>query len=159
MKHFAATTAWYLGISSTLALNSAERFGPSVKALVRRTMRPAEGTIDEFVVHPGKVFAVHLRRISDSSRFAVSDAVHSFSGTLTFLGAEWDWHQWNYELSVAGGRLLLRGTCMRSAQTLETRKIVYDHEDRAQVHIVEHFVRTDEATFEALRSDLHHDPR
>ncbi len=107
------STAYFYG---PVVYTSAEggRGVGNASSLVQRIVRPGSAEIEEYVLQPasqtGERAVDHvakLRRIGDSAKFAAIDAESTFSGTMTFVGPEWAYTSWTYELVLSAGGTLV----------------------------------------------------
>jgi hypothetical protein len=152
-KHSLAV-AWYVGTSTTTSPDGSRPYGPPKTVAVRRTLDPEHGTIDEYVVHPGRELPTKLVRLAGASTFEASDAARSFTGKLAFTGAEWDWDAWTYEITMTDGSGSLRGDGKRTPRTIDTSKVFLGPDGAPKARIVDHLERVDERVFEATRATL-----
>jgi hypothetical protein len=152
--HASVEVAWYVGTTRTTSPDGATSYGPPKTVAVRRTLDPARGTIDEYVVHPGRELPTTLVRSAEPSTFDASDAARSFTGKIVFRGREWAWDAWTYEIAMSDGSGTLRGEGTRTADAITTTKTFFSSEGKPKARIVDQLERVDEKTFEAARAAL-----
>jgi hypothetical protein len=145
---------YYAGTSSMTSPDGTIPFGPPSDVVVERVIDPAARTISENVIHPGRSFPTMLERVGDTTTFRASDAAASFSGTLTFSGAEWAWDAWTYDIAMADGSGTLRGRGTRSATDMKTEKTFYAPDGTPKMRLQEDLTRIDAKTYEAKREAL-----
>lgn len=150
-------THYYVGTVITTAPDGVQAYGPELKIAARRGLDADAGTIEEYVVHPGKAYPTRLRRTEGSGEgvvFAAEDEARSFSGTVTFTGPDWAWTAWAYDIVLRDGSGSLRGTGRADARSIDTDKLFIGPDGQPRARIREHLERVDAPTFTRTRDEL-----
>jgi|JI10StandDraft_1071094.scaffolds.fasta_scaffold565675_2 hypothetical protein len=145
-----AAVRYYVGSATTTSPDGAHAYGPATTIAARRTIDSAAGTIDEYVVHPGRAFPTHLQRgraAGSGVVFTATDEADSFSGTVTFAGPDWAWTTWTYDLAMRDGSGTLRGEGRSDGTTIDTDKLFIDRDGQPRARIREHLAEVDARTF------------
>jgi hypothetical protein len=148
---------YYVGSATTTSPDGAQAYGPAITIAARRTVDSAAGTIDEYVVHPGRAFPTRLRRgrdVGSSVAFTATDEADSFSGTVTFAGPDWAWTTWTYDLSMRDGSGTLCGEGRSDGATIDTDKLFVGPDGQPRARIREHLAEVDASTFARAESEL-----
>ncbi len=152
-----AEVRYYVGSTTTTSPDGARAYGPASTIAVRRTVDSAAGTIDEHVVHPGRVYPTRLRRSGVAGVevvFAATDDAGSFAGTVTFAGPDWAWTTWNYEIVLRDGSGTLRGSGRSVGATIDTDKLFVGPDGQPRARIREHLAEVDARTFARAEGEL-----
>lgn len=146
---------YYVGTTATTSPDGAQPYGPAKTVAVRRTVDPAQGSIEELVVHPGEQFFTELqRRPGDAAVFTTRDRAGSFGGTVSFTGPEWAWTAWTYDIAMSDGSGKLQGSGRLGARSLDTDKLFVGPDGQPRARIVEHLEQVDEPTYASTRDRL-----
>ncbi|PCC71805.1 hypothetical protein SAMN02745121_03157 [Nannocystis exedens] len=151
----AVVATYYVGTTATTSPDGSQPYGPAKTIAVRRTVDPAQGSIEELVVHPGEQFVTLLqRRPGDAAVFAASDRAGGFTGTVTFTGPEWAWTAWTYDIAMTDGSGELQGTGRLGERSLDTDKLFVGPDGQPRARIAEHLEQVDEPTYASARDGL-----
>ncbi len=99
-------------------------------SLIRREVRPSAGKIIETAVQSGRgpdekaeEYVTELSRKGSTTVFEAKEEGGTFTGTVSFKGAEWKWRSWVYDLDLtSGGKLTGSGSL--NERGVKTRKIL-----------------------------------
>lgn len=136
------SVAYYYGDVLILSPDGGARIGKTV-SLVKRSIEPDAGRIVETVLQPprnpkdaAKDIVTTMRRIGETGEFAAEDEGRTFSGTLTFAGADWVFNRWTYAIEMKdGSRLAGEGTL--DEQGIKTDKLFSDPQGAARFRLKE----------------------
>jgi hypothetical protein len=133
------------GTMTTTSPDGKTPYGPPKPFLVTRTLKPAEGIIEERLVRDRKIIVTTLtRQASDQLVFRCTDAEGTFDGTITFGSNPFAFSSWTYAISTAdGGRIEGRGSW--DAVGLRTVKTFLDKSGAPRARIVDELAPVDEA--------------
>jgi hypothetical protein len=121
-------------------------YGPPKTVVARRTVSPSEGTISEYVVHPGEEHPSTLTRVGDTNVFRAEDEANTFEGTVTFEGPEWEWTRWTYDIEMSDGSGSVTGTGRLDGNGMETEKVFSGPDGAPVARITEHLEQIDNET-------------
>lgn len=135
-------TKYYYGEVLISSPDGKTPYGKSV-SLIKRTVDPANSIITEIVLQPArdpkqkpKDINTVLKREGSTNVFSTADDAKTFSGKLTFTGAEWSWNNWTYDIKLADGSKL-DGKGVHSEAGIKTEKTFYKPDGVASILIKE----------------------
>jgi hypothetical protein len=118
----AESESYYAGTMTVSSPDGLKAYGPPKTALVRRTLNPAKGTIVEAVMQDKLIVATWTLKPGSKTVFDVTDADHTFSGTVTVVGDPWQYSAWDYAINMADGSGAITGRGNWDAAGIHTRK-------------------------------------
>lgn len=158
----ANTISFFYGMVKFTSPDGKRLFGEST-SLVKRVVQPAAWRIEEIVAQPGRKpgdppveHITQLSRIGNvgsSATFGAVDVGKTFTGTLSFKGAEWAWESWTYDIALAaGGKITGEGTLSKDG--IRTRKNMFNKEGQPTVLVAEDLRPITEQKYNELRLSL-----
>lgn len=134
-------------------------YGKSV-SLVKRIIDPSNNTITEIVEQPPrdrKQQPINIRtvltRLGNLNIFSAIDDGHTFSGSLSFSGSEWNWDKWTYEIKMSDGSKL-DGIGFIDAAGLKTQKTFYKPDGKASVKLKENLNTINSAEYDIRHKEI-----
>lgn len=102
-------------------------------SLIKRTISPTDFNITEDLIQPPRLdgrTAFHdvttIIRVDSTSTLIATDSLQSFVGKLTFVGSDWEWTGWTYQIRGIGGDLsgsTVEGTATLNSSGMNITKI------------------------------------
>jgi hypothetical protein len=149
-----AEVQYFTGNIQVSSLDGKTPYGPPYESTVRRTVRAADGMIEECVLQKGKLFYTLITRTSQPLVFDAVDTDGAFSGKLTY--ADDSLTSWSYDIQVTSpnqgvlsGKLPDYGAVINKANKKMSIKKIWE----GKTLISENYDMTDRATYqEKLRA-------
>jgi hypothetical protein len=157
-KTAAPSTSYYFGPVVYVSPDGKTVMG-KVASLVTRTVNPASATITETVMQASRASNGKTREYKatltrkDANHFSITDAEHSYTGTITFSGPEWNWTDWTYDLQlVEGGRITGKGSLTKDGLLIE--KTLLEKDGSTRLIVRENLKPVTQALYLDLRKNL-----
>lgn len=154
-----ARTDYFLGTSRVRS--AAGRELGAMVSLVKREVKPADGTIVEHVLvidprtpanAPLKEFVATLKVNGDA--FTMTEASGHFTGEGTLDGPEWAWTHWTSSAKLEGDAGTIKSDDTLTEHGLTVKKAFIKPDGTKTVDIDEEYHRIDEAQYQILRDRL-----
>ena len=151
----ADVTSWYVGTGDVLGMDGTVYVKDS-PTLVERTVSPARKTITEtvYVAMQHAMVTSTLTQTADPQVFEATDALHSFSGTLTYDGDPWNPTGWTYDITLADNAGKITGTAKFGADEISAEKLFTSGDGTPTARIVDVARKVSKEEFLARRKEV-----
>jgi hypothetical protein len=139
---------YYVGTYATMSPDGKQPYGPLVPVVGKRTLKKNEGLILEVLDMPKRHFEVALTR-TEGNTFTGTDKKKTWTGTIVYSGADWQWNTWTYVIKLTDGSGTLKGKGSLENGKMETDKLFYDPSGTPKARMLESLNVATAAEYEA----------